>query len=46
MTATWNTYPDTLKFKTAGEMCRFIEKHPEVLMLYRSTESRIISTQK
>lgn len=39
MIATINEYPETLKFETAGEMCRFIEKHPAVLVMYRPADT-------
>jgi len=38
MTATWNAYPDRLNFETTGEMLRFIEKHPEILVMYKPVE--------
>ncbi len=35
-TTTWPTYPEKLKFDSTREMLSFIEKHPEVLLFYRS----------
>ena len=38
MTATWLEHPERLEFETTGEMLRFIEQHPEVLIMYRPAD--------